>query len=109
MGKPKAKVGVQHDLNGLPVRTWAELSPVERPYPSGWQPRKGNFATTEDDCRVIRGVLIDRLDDCFELGVKPKLIARLKEFMRMVLNGSVDGTQKELNAFVTDVFQTVSS
>jgi len=100
---------IQYGLDGLPVRAWAELSPVERPYPSGWAPRKGNFATTEDDCRTIRGVLISRLDDCFELGVKPKLVKRLKELIRMVLNGSVDGTQKEMESFVREVFQEMQA
>ncbi len=97
----------QHDLFGKPYRKRKDIPVVEREYASGWKPRKGNFGVldVENDCRTIRGVLIARADDCFEYGARDRLVARMKDFMRMVLNGSVDGTQRELEGFVTQAFQ----
>lgn len=108
---------VQLDITGQPYTRAAappkpakpKLSPVEKPFPNGWKPRKGNFSieTAEDVCRRVRGCLIARLDDCFELGIRPRLTERLAELIKAVLNGSEHGTKKSLEAFVRQTLQEV--
>lgn len=78
-----------------------------RNYPSGWKPRRGNFAQVENACSVVRGVLISRLDDFFYYRIQPELSTRLKTLIKDVLNGNEDGTNESINSFVLNTFQVI--